>query len=304
MVTDLGLHETTFRALGSRCRIVADIERPVHAAVHRLEDLEARWSRFIPTSEVSTLNMLAGEWTEVSEVTHLLVRRAAEARHRTDGVMNPLLLNELIACGYDRSHEKLVSAIGTMPTSQSEVAGAAPHIEVGDIALESGRVRIPSGAAFDPGGVGKGLAADLVMDDLLDAGVTWAMVSLGGDLRFGGADLADHGCETHIEDPYDRGSVWGTIRVRGGAVATSSTLSRRWAHAGRMQHHLLDSTSGRPFEGPRVAATVHADEGWWADVVAKTLVLDTAVGNEQLAEWGARALVFESHGAANFGLLA
>ena len=301
-MTEVGLHEATFRALGSHCRIVADIEGPVHAAVHRLEDLEARWSRFIPTSEISSCNRRAGEWTEVSEVTHLLIRRANEARLRTNGVMNPLLLNELIACGYDRSHEGLVPAVDAMCPSQPE-ASAAPHLELGNITLESGRVRIPTGAAFDPGGVGKGLATDLVMDDLLTAGATWAMVSLGGDLRFGGATLAVDGCETHIENPHDRGTVWATMRIHGGAVATSSTLSRRWAHDGRVQHHLLDSTSGRPVDGPRVAATVHADEGWWADVVAKTLVLNPAIGREHLTAWGARAVIFDEHGAIDLGLL-
>lgn len=303
MLTELELHEVSFRALGSHCRVVADIAGSVHAAVHRLEDLEARWSRFVPSSEVSILNRRAGEWTDVSEVTQLLVRRAIESRVRTGGVVNPLLLNELIACGYDRSHETLSLEVDTATSEVSVSATSTPELRFGDIGVDGGRVRIPRGVAFDPGGVGKGLAADLVMDDLLEAGAAWAMVSLGGDLRFGGPALAEQGCQTDIEDPHDRGAVWTTMRVHGGAVATSSTLTRRWSHAGRMQHHLLDSGSGRPVESTRVAATVHAAEGWWADVVAKTLVLDAAVGQQQLAEWGAVAVVFDSRGATNLGLL-
>ena len=47
-------------------------------------------------------------------------------------------------------------------------------------------VRLLDGVGFDPGGIGKGLAADLVATAAVDLGADGAMVSLGGDLRVAG----------------------------------------------------------------------------------------------------------------------
>lgn len=299
--TDLRLHEATFRAFGSGCRVVSDVESSVLAAVHRLEDLEARWSRFRDNSEVSRANGNAGGWSDVSEITQRLFARAVDASTLTGGVMNPMLLNELVGLGYDRSHEQLdPAADGSDPMHVPPSVGAF-HTSA-DIDIEGGRVRLPPGAAFDPGGIGKGLAADIVMEDLLDAGATWALVSLGGDLRFGGATLAERGWRTQIEDPRNPGTVWDTVSMRSGALATSSTLSRRWEHHGTNHHHLLDPRTGKPCATSRVAATIHADEAWWADVVAKVAVIDDQIGRSQLEDWGVCGLIFTPDGALNVGL--
>ena len=302
MHAELPLYEATFRALGSNCRIVSDVERTVLDGVHRLEDLESRWSRFVPSSEVSMLNSTTGLWGEVSDITRRLISRACEASERTNGVMNPLMMNELVALGYDRSHELLTAADSVSWAGQESDPGTWVAPLVSEIEIEGGRVRLPTGTTFDPGGVGKGLAADILMEDLLAAGATWALVSLGGDLRFGGNELRLRGWETQIEEPRHAGQVWGSVRLSSGALATSNTLSRRWIHGEDVNHHLLDPSTGRPSTGPRFAATVHADEAWWADVVAKVLVIDTDIGQHHLDEWGVSALVFDERGTIDFGL--
>ncbi len=302
MHAELPLFEATFRALGSHCRIVSDIESSLLDSVHRLEDLEARWSRFISTSEVSLLNASSGDWAEVSDITRRLISRACDASERTAGVMNPLLLNAMVELGYDRSHELLDTADSNV---EHDAAFGRDHWEApsaSHIEIEGGRVRIPIGSAFDPGGVGKGLAADILMEDLLGAGATWALVSLGGDLRFGGDELRRRGWETQIEQPGNPGQVWGSVRIGSGALATSSTLSRRWHHQGAHRHHLLDPATGRPAVGSRIAATVHADEAWWADVIAKVLVIDGEVEQRSIDGWGVKALVFDEAGPIDFGL--
>ena len=296
--TELRLHEATFRALGSNCRIVSDIEPTVMAAIHRLEDLEGRWSRFQTTSEVSLVNAYAGSWVEVSAVTTTLFARAAEAHRRTNGLVNPLMLNELISHGYDRSNELLQR---TTARQQTPVA-TAMRTAAGEIEIEGAAIRIPADTGFDPGGLGKGLIADLLMDDLLDAGATWAMVSLGGDIRFGGRALAAKPVGVQVDDPRNEGAIWGTTWVGSGGLATSSTMTRRWEHDGAVHHHLLDPATGQPAESSRIAATVSAESAWWADVVAKSLIIDPSIGADQLAEWNATALVFTESSIDSFSL--
>ena len=74
------MREVRFRAMGSECHLVvmggdADALRRAQA---RVDELEARWSRFLPDSEVSLLNADAGAPVEVSADTVMLVERAVE----------------------------------------------------------------------------------------------------------------------------------------------------------------------------------------------------------------------------------
>ena len=48
-------------------------------------------------------------------------------------------------------------------------------------------MRLPAGAGFDPGGIGKGLAADLAVAEALTEGAAGVCVNLGGDVRLEGS---------------------------------------------------------------------------------------------------------------------
>jgi DMSO/TMAO reductase YedYZ heme-binding membrane subunit len=64
------------------------------------------------------------------------------------------------------------------------------------------------------------------------------------------------------------------LGVTDGAVASSTTLRRRWTVAGEARHHLIDPATGRPSTSRRTFATVVAGYAWAADVLAKALILD------------------------------
>jgi len=52
--------------------------------------------------------------------------------------------------------------------------------------MDATTVRLPAGTGFDAGGIGKGLAADLVTTEAIAAGADGICVNLGGDLRVAG----------------------------------------------------------------------------------------------------------------------
>src|SRR5512142_1269671 len=86
-----------FRAMGSDAHVVVVGGRTglVDDVRRRIVDLEQRWSRFLPASEVSVLNACAGEAVEVSPETRLLVERAIEAWRLTGGAFDPTVLGSL-----------------------------------------------------------------------------------------------------------------------------------------------------------------------------------------------------------------
>lgn len=272
----------------------------------RLDELEQRWSRFVDTSEVSRLNAAAGTAVVVSSDTLLLVQRARSASRRTRGWFDPTLLGPLEAAGYDRSFDlvatpglgDLVVSIDHRTPDRSPVVhdwGAACRLILMDRSAST--VTVPAGIGFDPGGIGKGLAADLVLAQAIGEGATAAMVNLGGDIAVGG-HAPDGGWLVNVEDPFHAGIVAESVRIPWGAVATSSKARRRWRSTdGDIHHHLIDPATSAPSASDVAAATVIAGTCWQAESFAKAAVLaGSEIGIDLLEASGVEGLLFDERG--------
>lgn len=279
--------DVTFHVMGNRARVVVtgpDADKLAVWAQRRLEGLEARWSRFRPDSEISALNGAGGVPTIVSADTFTLVHHAVQAWSATGGWFDPTMLGELVAEGYDRSHGLLPPPVAVPSAGATGLGdGSADPAEpgrrwspCGDIALEPGvhLVTLPPGVAFDPGGIGKGLAADMVATELMVRGAEGAMVELGGDLRIIG-EHPDGGptWTVAIDDPAQRGRDLFRFGFADGGVATSSQLQRRWATGRGDRHHLLDPTTGAPSSSTVGTVVVATGAAWWGEVLAKAALL-------------------------------
>ena len=271
----------------------------VDRAVERLEDLEARWSRFRPDSELSRLNEHSGVPVVVSPTTFELVERAVEGRRLTGGRFDPTLLDAVRAAGYDRSFELVASGTVPTPTGSGGAVSPRPGRPVGTIHLDrvARTVTLGTGVALDPGGIGKGLAADLVVEDLLAAGAGGAMANVGGDLRADGRG-PDGGWIVAVTDPTDPDRVVDTLAIAAGAVASTWRTRRAWTAAdGSLRHHLIDPETGRPAETGLAGVTVVGGRGWQVEVLAKAAFLAGPVdGADVLAEHGAAGLLVTDDG--------
>ncbi|HZQ27616.1 MAG TPA: FAD:protein FMN transferase [Acidimicrobiales bacterium] len=287
--------ESSFRAMGSDCHIIVVGGPPglLDVALHRVDDLEQRWSRFIPTSEVSRLNEHPGVPMRVSADTAELVRRALEAWHLSGGSYDPTVLGAVLRAGYDRSFEKLGEEPGPDPA-----LGTSPlQLGAARIEITGETVRLPAGTGFDPGGIGKGLAADLVAEDVMAAGAEGVCVNLGGDVRVRGVGPADGGWTVAVEHPWSDEPI-AVLGLTDGAVATSTTLRRQWVSNGEQRHHLIDPATGLPSDTDLTLATVVTGQGWVAEVLAKAVLLRGAAHPfDLLGGTGAQALVVDRAGA-------
>jgi thiamine biosynthesis lipoprotein len=286
--------ELRFGAMGSDAHVIV-VGGPAGAAARardRIAELEARWSRFRDDSEISELNRRAGSAVPVSDDTVALVRRAVEAWWMTGGRYDPTLLGDVLRAGYDRSFAEL-AATGDRAASTSTLRAGCPDIEVDPV---PGTVRLAAGTGFDPGGIGKGLAADLVTAELLACGAEGVLVNVGGDLRVAGGDVGGTPWTIGIEHPF-RSQPVALVGLRGGAVATSTTLKRRWEVDGERRHHLIDPRTGRPSTSDLELVAVVAGEAWRSEVMAKAVLLRGAHrGFELLAGTGMVALAVDTAG--------
>jgi thiamine biosynthesis lipoprotein len=259
-------------------------------ARRRVDELERRWSRFLPDSEVSALNRHAGEPVPVSIDTVLLVHRAVEGWRLSGGAFDPTVLGPVIRAGYDRSFD---GAGATRGPGDSALDLGAAGIEV-----DGDTVRIPAGTGFDPGGIGKGLAADLVCAELLADGADGACVNLGGDVRVCGAGPAGGPWTVAVEHEWAAAPL-ALLGLADGAVATSTTLRRRWrGRDGALRHHLIDPQTGLPATTDLNSATVVAATAWAAEVLAKAVLLrGSATAFDILGGTGAQGLVVDDRRA-------
>ena len=231
----------------------------------RLEELEARWSRFRPSSDVCVANARAGEATTVAPETATVVATALEWSVVTGGLFDLRVLDALVGAGYDRSFE-LVGVGGRLGGCP---VGATP------VTVDLGTSTVTVGEPIDLGGIGKGAAADLVVREL-GGGVAGGCINVGGDLRAWGA-------------PPDGAAGWSvavaeagvTISVVEGAIATSSTERRRWTTVDGDAHHLIDPRTGRPAVSDLRAVTVVDESALAAEVLAKAALIagTTAAGD-------------------------
>lgn len=82
----------------------------------------------------------------------------------------------------------------------------------------AGTVAVPSGVVLDAGGIGKGLAADLLVAHLLGLGVRGCIVSIGGDLSLGGDGPDPDGWTISVEQPAEMHTELTRVVVSGGGV--------------------------------------------------------------------------------------
>ncbi len=282
---------TELYAMGSQCEISvtavhgtrSNVE-VLQAGVGLVQSLEQLWSRFLPGSDVSRINANSGRWTTVSSWTRNAIMLASAGRDHTDGRYNPLLGLDLARCGYDRPFAELETLtefealLGSTRDAwlRGDIGGDIDINVSADCARP--RVRIPSGTAIDLGGIGKGYAGDLVSDALLALGATGVLVNMGGDVRVAGD--CPEGDHWSIQ-VGDRDEV---VLLDDGAVAFTTTNKRRWRRDSAMVHHLLDPVSGSSLGIDVPMVCVVSAEGWWSEVLTKSIAVHIARQDPAWAE--------------------
>jgi thiamine biosynthesis lipoprotein len=288
-VTTLSEIRERFECFGGECTVIvsdAD-EREARAAVDRCRVVLLKWhqqfSRFEPGSELSTLNRDPQPVVPVTPLMRRVVDAAVRAARDSGGLVDPTLINELEAAGYDRS----LGMGGAIPLPEA-LAAAPPRVPAApdpgarylqiEVDRRAGSVTRPPGVKLDPGGIAKGVFADELATQLDRHGAF--VIDCCGDLRLGGAE--DVMRDVHVDSPFD-GSVLHTYSVSRGAFATSGIGRRAWLDRhGRPAHHLLDPATGRPAYTGVVQTTALAPTAREAEMRSKAAVLG---GPEAAASW-------------------
>lgn len=288
--------ETRFRVMGSAAHVVVtggsrgDLSR-AEATLRRLERL---WSRFLPDSDVSLLNRARGAAVKVHPETVRLFETAREGWSRTAGLFDPTVLPSVWSLGYRQSLDAGDNRVEALVDARM-----APGFDAIILDARRSTIRMARDVGFDPGAIGKGLAADMAVEELMTSGAAGALVGVGGDLRTAGADPDGDGWSVAIEDPSEAAADIATLVLQeGGGVATSTAGHRRWMDADDPVRHVIEPVTGLVADTDAESVTVVAASAWMAEVAATgALVAGVDQGSELIARLGLESVVVDSsHG--------
>ena len=241
--------------------------------VAALDHLERCWSRFIPTSDISRINTMGGGRLAVDDSTITLLAAMVDGVQITEGRFDPTVLPALVTHGYATS--RVDPSRSTLLSGHVSADASVSQLELDPV---SGMVTVPEGLALDPGGIGKGLAADLAVARLIASGARGALVSIGGDLAMVGDPPDDAGWLVDVEHPEPTDGILCSLAVSGGGVATSSTRSRRWTLDGIERHHQIDPKTSMPSTTDLATVTIIARCGWLAEIHASAAIACRSTG--------------------------
>jgi FAD:protein FMN transferase len=226
-------------------------------------EVHATLTRFSPDSELSRLNADPRSLVPASPLLRRFAEAVVSAGRLSAGLVDATVLDAVIAAGYDRHWSP---GVAMAPAEEA----TRPLGDWSSVRVEGDAIVRPPGVHLDSGGLGKGLAADLIADVLAPCR-SW-VADCGGDLRLGGTAGLLRPVE--IRDPLDRERVLTLLKLRNGAVATSGTTRRRWDDG----HHLIDPRTGRPSESNILQVTAIAPTALIAEIRAKAALLNGEPG--------------------------
>jgi thiamine biosynthesis lipoprotein len=251
-----------------------------------LDAVEAAASRFRPDSEINTLATSPGQPTEVSDVLADLLDAALTAARLTDGDVDPTMGAALIALGYDHNF--------VAPTDAPPLAGSMTIPATWSmITLQGRQVTVPRGVVLDLGATAKAVAADRCARRVHLATGCGALINLGGDIATAGT-APDGGWQLLVLDG-DADPASSIALPGGAALATSSTVRRRWRNGDDLVHHIIDPRTGRSADPVWRTVSVAAQTCFAANTVSTAAVVRGWRALEWIAALGMTARLVDAN---------
>lgn len=241
-------------------------------------------SRTHPEGDTYRFNKNPDGITDPADPFRIVIQRAMEIAEETDGAFSPTMgtLTELWN----------INGGGPRP-SEKAIAEALSHTDFRDITFESDGVsRTDSAMQLDFGAIGKGYAAQKVLDYLRTTEIRCGLVSFGGNVGVFGTKPDGTPFKIGVTDPKDTSRTAGYLLAESGVVSVSGDYERFFEEAGVRYHHIMDPATGCPAQSGLSSAAVLSEDGTLADALSTALFVMGA--DEALAYYDAHPGTFEA----------
>ena len=242
------------------------MEAAADAAIEEARRLDEVLSNYRSESEWSRVNREAGAGpVKVSPELFGLLAEAVEYSRQSQGAFDITVGPLMKVWGFYKGS-------GHLP-HRAEVAAALTQVGYRHIHLDAGAGTVwfdRPGVELDPGGIGKGYAADRMADVLKRHGVETALVAASDSSIYAmGAPPAEpRGWPVEIKDPWNRLPPAAKVFLKDESLSTSGSYEKFFRAEGRTYAHIMDPRTGYPARGS-VAVSVIAPRTIDSEVWAK-----------------------------------
>ncbi|HVR74928.1 MAG TPA: FAD:protein FMN transferase [Planctomycetota bacterium] len=257
--------------MGSLCEIrvwgadSARLAASISRAFLAVEEADRALSDYRPESELSRVSRDgARQAVEVSGLTEDFLALAEQLWRASGGAFDITLGPAVEAWGF-RGGAPRSPSMGELEAVRRRVGQDKVHLERGE--RRGARVRLDAeGMRLDPGGLGKGFAADLAARSLEEDGVPAALVDFAGNMYALGAPPGQAGWVVAVRDPSRPASLLGTVTLHDAGISSSGSHEKSIVIDGVRRGHILSPATLRPTAGAAaacvVAPTAALADGW------------------------------------------
>lgn len=214
------------------------------------------YSRFIGDS---LLNQMCREGELINPPSELVeMMKFARQMHKvSNGLFNITVGGELHKIGY--GSQDYANSISPDFWQKTTISGK--------------KINIPADVTLDFGGFGKGWLIEVYKKILINNGFDNFIINGGGDLYTQNSTAV----EFYLEDPRNSNRALGSVRIKKGALAASSSQKRRWKYNQKSYHHIIDPRSSRPSRTKVLTSFVQSQSALVADSLATILFIEPSL---------------------------
>lgn len=276
----------TLKLMGSRFDITVvaqdatqakkDIDLAV-AEITRIEKLISSWDA---NSQTSLINRNAGiQPVKVAPELFNLIVRAIGISKLTDGAFDISYASMDKIWYFDGSMK-------AMPSAEA-IKNSVANVGFKNIILDKENSTVflkNKGMKIGFGAIGKGYAADMAKNLLIEKGVTAGIINASGDMNTWGKQPDGSDWKVAITNPLDKNKAFALLPITHGAVVTSGNYEKYVTFNGTKYTHIIDPRSGYPSTGI-LSVTVFAPKAELADALATSVfVMGKDVGLDRIEQ--------------------
>lgn len=251
--------------------------RVVEQAFREMERVEQLLSRYIPASEISTINANAGEWVRISQETFGLIEKAVYYSQLSNGSFDFTIGRLVTLWGFGTEDKRI--------PSEMEIESAVASVNFAKVKLdkENLSIMIPGDTLIDLGGIAKGYAVDQAAKVLRENSINSGLINAGGDILAIGTKPDGTEWRVGVQDPRKSTELLAVLPLKDLSVVTSGDYQRFFVAEGVRFHHIIDPNTGYPANG-LTSVTVVAGEAADADALSTAIFVLDAEQGKRLVE--------------------
>ena len=277
--------------------VVSDSDDKAAQAIEKAFSVIDRFGKLInffsEDSELSAINRNAGiKGVRVSPETIDVIEKAVYVAEKSDGAFDATIGPE----------SRLWDFYKKVKPSDDEIRKNLDLVNYRDIVLDREKSTVflrRKGMMMDLGGIAKGYAADLAVENLRQNGIRAGIVANAGDIRVFGVKPDGSPWNIGVKNPRQKNEsdeLIARVRLTDKAISTSGDYERYFMADGKRFHHILDPKTGYPASYCR-SVTIITDKGVFTDGFSTAVfVLGPDKGMELVRETGMDAVIIDSNG--------